>query len=297
MVNRRLFVKTNLPHGVFATAAVRGDLSTSVPFMKFAASLPALLCLPLLALPAEGAAPPPPVSGVQQQPAHKKAPRLFEPRLHIKRSGVGAKPRIALTFDACMGKVDERILSTLVNERIPATIFVTARWLRNNPAALSVFLGHPDLFELENHGRNHVPAVEAPTSIYGIATAGSPEAVEKEVAGGAEAMLKAGIAAPRWFRGSTAKYDAPAIHAIRAMGYRIAGYSVNGDDGSLLGAAAAERRIAAAKDGDVVIAHINQPTHAAGEGIARAIVTLKKRGVEFVRLEDTEGIGDDDTTN
>ena len=224
------------------------------------------------------------------------APKLVEPRLSVARSGIAARPRVALTFDACMGQADERILSTLVRERIPATIFVTARWLKKNPQAIQVFLQNLDLFDIENHGQNHIPAVDVPTLIYGIAAAGSPEAVHQEVAGGASAMQAAGFAAPRWFRGSTAKYDASAIRQIRDMGYRIAGYSLNGDDGSLLGAGAAERKISAAKDGDVVIAHINQPTHAAGEGVARALLALKKRGVEFVRLSDVEGLGDDGTS-
>ncbi|MEQ1403764.1 polysaccharide deacetylase family protein [Neorhizobium sp. Rsf11] len=222
--------------------------------------------------------------------------KLVEPHLHLARSGNLNRARIALTFDACMGQADERILSVLVRERIPATIFVTARWLKKNPQGVGIFLQNLDLFELANHGQNHVPAVDTPALIYGIAAAGSPEAVRGEVLGGAEAMLAAGLPAPKWFRGSTAKYDLSAIRQIRGMGYRIAGYSVNGDDGSLLGAAAAEKRIAAAKDGDVVIAHINQPTHAAGEGVARALLALKRKGVEFVRLSDVDDIGDDDTT-
>jgi peptidoglycan/xylan/chitin deacetylase (PgdA/CDA1 family) len=224
------------------------------------------------------------------------SPKLVEPHLRILRSGIAAHQRVALTFDACMGQADERILSVLVSERIPATIFVTARWLKRNPQALSVFLANPDLFELENHGQNHIPAVDKPVSIYGIASAGSPEAVRQEVQGGADAMRAAGIAAPRWFRGSTAKYDLSSIAEIRAMGYRIAGYSLNGDGGSLLGAAVTEKRISSAKDGDVVISHINQPTHAAGEGVARAIVALKAKGTEFVRLQDVEDTGDDRTT-
>ncbi|NEJ71692.1 polysaccharide deacetylase family protein [Rhizobium phaseoli] len=222
--------------------------------------------------------------------------KLVEPHLHIARSNAAGHARIALTFDACMGQADERILSTLVRERIPVTIFVTARWLKHNPAAVAVFLQNPDLFELENHGENHIPAVDTPTLIYGIASAGSPQAVRREVEGGAAAMVATGIPAPRWFRGSTAKYDLSAIGQIRAMGYRIAGYSVNGDGGSLLGAAITEKRIASAKDGDVVISHVNQPTHAAGEGVAKALVDLKAKGTEFVRLEDVEDMGDDKTT-
>ena len=235
----------------------------------------------------------PPMAAVAPTP---KTPKLVEPHLHIARSNVAGHARIALTFDACMGQADERILSTLVRERIPATIFVTARWLKRNSAAVALFLQHPDLFELENHGENHIPAVDTPALIYGIASAGSPQAVRQEVEGGTAAMVAAGIPAPHWFRGSTAKYDLSAIGEIRAMGYRIAGYSVNGDGGSLLGAVITEKRIASAKDGDVVISHINQPTHAAGEGVAKALIDLKAKGTEFVRLQDVEDMGDDRTT-
>ena len=54
----------------------------------------------------------------------------------------------------------------------------------------------------------------------------------------------------------------------------------------LLGAGAAAKHIASAKDGDVIIAHINQPTHEAGEGVVRGLLALKARGVIFTRLDD-----------
>lgn len=132
--------------------------------------------------------------------------------------------------------------------------------------------------------------------IYGIAAAGSPEAVEAEVEGGANAVRAAGGGDPKWFRGSTARYSKSAIAQIRKLGLRVAGYSLNGDGGSLFGAKTAEKRIAAARDGDVVIAHINQPHHAAGEGVAKAIVDLKAKGYAFVRLSDVPSDGSDGTT-
>ncbi|HVK91680.1 MAG TPA: polysaccharide deacetylase family protein [Mycoplana sp.] len=214
-------------------------------------------------------------------------PRLVEPGSHIGR-GHGGPTRVALTFDACMGRIDMRILDVLLREKIAATIFVTARWLQHNPQATATLLAHPDLFEIENHGAMHVPAVDYPASIYGITAAGSPQAVAREVQGGGAAIVAVGAPQPRWFRGATAKYTATSITEISRLGYRIAGYSINGDDGSLLGAKAAERRIALARDGDVVIAHINQPAHAAGAGVAKGIMALKAKGVRFVRLADTD---------
>ncbi len=259
-------------------------LSTTVSLLFLCA------CATVQAAPADGT-----LTSTLTSPAKVKV-KLVEPRLHLAGGAAAGRPRVALTLDACMGAADERILSTLLAERIPATVFVTARWLRRNPATVAVFLAHPDLFEIENHGENHVPAIDVAMPVYGIAAAGSPEAVLREVAGGAEAIRAAGFPPPRWFRGATAKYDAASIAEIRNMGFRIAGYSLNGDDGSLLGAAAAERRIANARDGDVIIAHVNQPTHAAGQGVAKAILGLKAKGAEFVRLSDVEAMGDNDTT-
>lgn len=65
---------------------------------------------------------------------------------------------------------------------------------------------------------------------------------------------------------------------IRKLGFKIAGFSINGDGGSLLGAKETARRIAAAKVDDVIIAHINQPTHAAGEGVVQSLLALKGEG-------------------
>ncbi|KQS74445.1 polysaccharide deacetylase [Rhizobium sp. Leaf384] len=220
---------------------------------------------------------------------------LLEPRLHVAPGG--KTPRVALTFDACMGLADQRILSVLVDNRIPATIFITERWLKRNAATLAIFLAHPDLFELENHGAMHVPAIDRPQAVYGIASAGSAEAVEAEVSGGAHALVADGAPQPHWFRGATAKYTASSIAQIRALGFDVAGYSLNGDDGSLLGAKMATRRIAGARDGDVIISHINQPTHAAGEGVAAGILALKAKGYAFVRLDAVHEDGTNATVN
>lgn len=248
---------------------------------------------PAASPPAAGAAAPAPLPGGAPAKPHKPraltSPGLVEPHLAlVPKKDVG--PRVALTFDACSGKTDPRILSTLVDNRIPATIFATARWLRRNPEAIAILKAHPDLFEVENHGSQHIPAVDRPALVYGIAAAGSPAAVAAEVTGGADALVAAGFPRPVWFRGATARYSPSAIAEISTLGYRVAGYSLNGDDGALAPAAAAEKRLATARDGAVIIAHINQPTRPAGTGIAAGILALKARGVTFVRLSDADEV-------
>ena len=80
------------------------------------------------------------------------ATKLLEPQMTI-RPGSHHGPHVALTFDACSGAVDERILQALIQNRIKATIFVSARWLKRNPLAVVELNAHQDLFEVENHGR------------------------------------------------------------------------------------------------------------------------------------------------
>jgi len=210
---------------------------------------------------------------------------LIQPRLAIPRGGADG-PQIALTLDACGGLADERILSALIRDRIPATIFVTARWLRLNPAALAELKAHPQLFEIENHGARHVPAVDLPVRIYGLPAAGSLAAVRAEIEGGATAITAATGRSPHWFRGATGEYTAATIRLIQDMKYKLAGYSLAADGGALLSAAATVKRIEMARDGDVILAHVNQPGRRAGLGVIEGVQALKARGFRFVRLED-----------
>ncbi|TIW60410.1 MAG: polysaccharide deacetylase, partial [Mesorhizobium sp.] len=66
--------------------------------------------------------------------SHGTAATLVEPTMHIKADASGGG-RVALTLDACGGQTDNRILSALVANKIPATIFVTGIWLKRNAAA------------------------------------------------------------------------------------------------------------------------------------------------------------------
>ncbi len=211
--------------------------------------------------------------------------KLLEPRLTIKppfHSGAS----VALTLDACSGKVDERILQALIDNNIKATIFATARWLKHNPEAIAQINAHPDLFEVENHGAKHLAAVDEPANVYGVAAAGLSLGVENEVKGGASAILAATGHQLTWYRGATGRYTKSSIKQIEGMGYKVAGYSLLGDGGAGLSEKKTARSISAAKNGDVIIAHINQPTKPAGAGVVEGILKLKAAGFNFLRLED-----------
>lgn len=213
---------------------------------------------------------------------------LVDPHMRMAPSeGPAAVPTVAVTLDACDGEVDRRILDLLLTERIAATIFVTGIWLRRNREAFKEMLDHPELIEIGDHGARHEAAIDRQMVLWHVVhAAGSPEAIRQEVAEGAVLLEAAGAPRPGWYRSAAALYSPQAIPEILSMNYRIAGYSLNADEGASLGAAATAHRIAAARDGDVLIAHINQPHRPAGAGVVDGLKNLKSKGFRFTTLSD-----------
>lgn len=213
-----------------------------------------------------------------------RADHQLSPRLHLAAAPAG-RPRVALTLDACSGAADMRVLGGLVRLGVRATVFATARWLHRNPDTVALLLARRDLFSIQNHGERHVAAVLGAGRLFGQPVAGTIEGVRQEVAGGTAAITAAGAPPPHWYRGATALYSPAAIDEIRAMGLRVAGFSVNADEGASLPAARVARRIAAARDGDVIIAHANRPDRPSGPGVVDGVAILQAQGMGFAWLD------------
>ena len=115
--------------------------------------------------------------------------------------------------------------------RIPATIFATGVWLRENPKGLTFLLAHHDLFAIENHGEWHTPPIlGVGPEILGLPIAGSLVAIQREVQ-----QFIASIAAattgttPTWYRASTG-YPVPLrYHSSSTSASTIGGHSLNAD--------------------------------------------------------------------
>jgi peptidoglycan/xylan/chitin deacetylase (PgdA/CDA1 family) len=192
---------------------------------------------------------------------------------------------VALTLDACGGGFDAALIDTLVERRIPATLFVTKKWIDRNPVGVARLLAHPELFELEDHGTAHLPAVlGTQRRVYGLAGVADVDRLRTEVAGAAETIAALTGRAPRYYRGATAMYDPPSLAVIRGMGYQVAGFSLNADAGATLSQAAIVARLRAVQPGDVIIAHMNKPAGATAEAMAVVLPELQARGWRFVTL-------------
>lgn len=216
---------------------------------------------------------------------HAQSVGTTEVHSRLAQPAGSAATAVALTLDACGGAYDVDMISMLIAMRIPATVFVTKKWLDHNPAGTLTLLAYSDLFELQDHGTAHVPAViGADSSVYGLAGAPDLAHLEAEVSGAAQAIHSLTGHAPQYYRGATGIYDQQSIQAIEALGYRIAGFSVNADDGATLSQELIVARLRAVRAGDVVIAHMNKPDGATAEAFAIVLPELQARGYRFVKL-------------
>lgn len=200
-----------------------------------------------------------------------------------------AEKSIALTLDACGGGFDEELVNTLIALKLPATVFATRKWIDRHPAAVATLRAFPQLFAIEDHGAAHVPAVVgAGKRVYGLR--GEPDLahLQAEIEGGARAIAATGAPRPQWYRGATAMYDRTAIETIQALGYRIAGFSLNADAGATLPRREILARLLSARNGDIVILHMNKPASDTAEALSDALPALLARGFAFVTLRGRE---------
>jgi peptidoglycan/xylan/chitin deacetylase (PgdA/CDA1 family) len=195
---------------------------------------------------------------------------------------------IYLTLDACDDRsdgFDAGLIEFLIRENIPATVFLTKRWIDKNPAGFAILVDS-DLFRIENHGTDHRPASVSGRSVYRIRGTGSLDELSAEIGGGADAIEALTGRRPKWFRSGAAYYDNGAANFIRSLGYRIAGFAISIDQGASLAADGVYRNAMKARPGDVLLAHMNRPEKETFEGLAPALLELRSRGAKFALLPD-----------
>ena len=197
---------------------------------------------------------------------------------------------IALTFDACGGKYgsdyDNDLIQYLIDEQIPATLFVNYRWIEVNKDKF-LELANNDLFEIENHGYEHRPLSVTSNSIYGINGTGSIKGVIDEIKLNEKTIYELTGRKTKYFRSGTAYYDDVSIKIASDLGYKAIGFSVNGDAGATFSKSQIENALSKSTSGDIVICHFNQPKKYTFEGLQYALKELRDKGYSFVKLEDT----------
>lgn len=208
------------------------------------------------------------------------------PGVHTKFKADGYA--LALTFDACGSKndgFDEALIDFLIKEKVPATLFINARWIDKYPEHFKK-ISQCGNFEIENHGLQHKPCSSNGRSVYGIDGTKTPEEIVDEIELNGRKIEKLTGRKPSYYRSGTAYYDEIGISIASDLGYKIGGFAVLGDAGASYSKEKVKEVLLNAPSGSIVIMHMNHPEKQTGEGVISAVPELKKRGVRFVKLQD-----------
>jgi peptidoglycan/xylan/chitin deacetylase (PgdA/CDA1 family) len=202
------------------------------------------------------------------------------------------KKEVALTFDACGGsfrssQFDTGLIDYLIENHIPATLFINSRWIQSNPEIFAQLASNP-LFEIANHGTAHRPLSVNGKSIYNITGTTSPEEVAHEINGNGDLIEKLTGKRPHFFRSGTAYYDEQAVAIAHKNGVEIAGFSILGDAGATFSPPKVAQQLESAHNGDIIIFHMNHPEGGTREGVIEGVSKLKAQGFSFVRLSDVK---------
>ena len=203
------------------------------------------------------------------------------------------KKEVALTLDACgvtakSSQFDEKLINFLTQNNIKATLFLNLRWIKSNPEVFKK-LQNNKLFELANHGTNHRPLSINGKSIYGQNGTKSKDEVLFEIEENNRLFQSLNQKKPLFFRSGTAYYDELAVEVARKeLKMEIAGFSIIADAGATLVEDEVSNRVSNAKNGDIIIAHMNHPESGTADGLRDGIVNLLKKGFKFVQLSDVK---------
>ena len=196
---------------------------------------------------------------------------------------------IALTFDACGNPgsfgYDAELIDFLIKENIPATLFLNGKWIDANLPTVEQLINNP-LFEIGNHGTEHKPCSVDGRSAYKIEGTKNVEEVFDEIELNGRKIELLIKKKPKFFRSGTAHYDDVAVKIANYLGYEIVNFTINGDYGATASKEQVMNNLLKAKNGDIILLHMNHPEKETAEGVMLAIPQLKQLGYKFVKLSD-----------
>ncbi len=198
------------------------------------------------------------------------------------------KKVIALTLDACHGQYDKKMFKILQKYNIPATLFVTSKWINQNQEIFKR-LSYNKMFEIENHGTDHKPLTVAGQTVYGIQGSKTPEEAFYEINNNANNIEKYTGIRPIFYRSGTAYYDDIGIKIANLLDHTIAGFDVLSGDAANPFASSnflVNNIISNVENGSIIIMHMNHPEWNGAKALDIIIPTLKQQGYEFVLLKD-----------
>jgi peptidoglycan-N-acetylglucosamine deacetylase len=194
---------------------------------------------------------------------------------HGRRDG-----KIALTFDACPttlpDEYDERVIDVLLREQVPATLFLSGRWVEKNTEKAR-FLGEQAQFEIAAHSYWH------------------PHLLEKDDARIAREMKRTNAIikkvtgkTPKYFRPPFGEVDERVAKLAKEAGLITIQYDIaSGDpDPGLAPGRIVRSVLREAKGGSIIVFHMNKKGVHTAEILPEIIRGLRKKGFTLVTVGD-----------
>lgn len=198
---------------------------------------------------------------------------------------------LALTFDACGGPkgngYDAKLIDFLTGEAIPATLFISGKWMGTNPEIFQTLASNP-LFEIENHGLKHRPCSATGRSVYGIKGTKNVGEIYDEIEGNALKILNLTGRRPKYYRPGAAYGDEICVEIASALGCEVVNFSVRGDAGATYSTKQIKETLLHSAPASIILMHMNHPEGATAKGVITAIPELRNRGFRFVKLSEFE---------
>lgn len=207
------------------------------------------------------------------------------------------KKFIAFTFDACGGPkrngYDTQLISFLQKENIPATLFITGKWIDANFNTF-IALSKDSLFEIENHGLNHQPCSIDGESEYGIHGTSDAAQAFDEIEANARKIEALTHRRPLYYRSATAFIDEAGARLARKLGITAVSFHVlSGDAVPYTPVSVIEESVVKnVRPGAIVIMHFNHPEWNTYEAMKKIVPKLRREGYHFVKLEHCQLISD-----
>jgi peptidoglycan/xylan/chitin deacetylase (PgdA/CDA1 family) len=186
--------------------------------------------------------------------------------------------RVALTFDACASRqksgYDERLIQVLVATQTPATLFLGGKWMTEHPEATR-YLASRDQFELGNHSFLHPHLVNLPD-----------DRVRQELWWTQAVMYSLTGRQAQLLRAPFAEIDDRVAGLAARMGLTAVQHDLaSGDpDAGATADRLAETVLRRARNGSIVVMHMNGRGWHTAQALPRIIGELRRRGFELTTV-------------
>jgi len=205
---------------------------------------------------------------------------------------------VALTFDADMTPgmlrelrskrvaswYNEKVIETLRQEHVPATLFMTGLWIEAYSSETRELSADP-LFELGNHSYTHGAFHSPCYRLFPIPDSKQAAEVQKTD----DLLTKYAVSHVKYFRFPGLCSDAQAVKIVEDHGYTVIGGDVDGGDGfEKYAKPIVSNVLAHVHPGSIVVLHMHGGPNAPETAIALAdiIKKLRAEGYSFVKVSD-----------